>query len=315
MTGDSSTLLAERGHAVQFYANEDELVAVLVEHVGEPLRDDDATVIVIATPEHLDALRTSLAALGIDVPDAERTLRLLLLDAQDTLQQLMVDDAPDADAFDAVVGGLVRRASSAGARSVRAYGEMVALLWEAGNVSATIELERLWNELGREVPLSLLCGYPASVQAEGDGESVATICHLHTEVVHGAPVPAEADVLRQFAPATSSPGQARRFVAETLLGWSLDGLVHAAVLVVSELATNAVVHARSEFTVGLRRRDGVVRIEVGDRSPRPPVSRDGAPDATGGRGVPIVDRFADRWGHDVVAAGKIVWFDLAASPA
>ena len=79
--------------------------------------------------------------------------QLVTLDAADTLAELMVGDHPDPARFDAAVGEAVRDAL-VGGRRVRAHGEMVALLWDAGNVGAAIELEDLWNELGARIPLA-----------------------------------------------------------------------------------------------------------------------------------------------------------------
>ena len=89
----------------------------------------------------------------------------------------------DAEAFFAVVGTVVRQAVATG-RPVRAYGEMVALLWNDGYVAAAIELETLWNELGRQVPFSLYCTYPrVQVSPEGRSQALQDVCHLHSSVV------------------------------------------------------------------------------------------------------------------------------------
>ncbi len=67
---------------------------------------------------------------------------------------------------------------------VRIYGEVVALLWAAGHVNAALELEGLWNELGRQIPFSLFCGYPRHlVESSQHQGAVAEVCRLHTAVV------------------------------------------------------------------------------------------------------------------------------------
>ena len=80
-------------------------------------------------------------------------------------------------------------------------------------------------------------------------------------------------------------------------------------LVVSELAANAVHHAGTPFEVRLTI-GSTVRLEVCDGSPVPPVVRDVDVHDVSGRGLLIVDRFADRWGHEEGAAGKTVWAEL-----
>ncbi len=84
----------------------------------------------------------------------------------------------------------------------------------------------------------------------------------------------------------------------------------SAQLLVSELVTNAVVHARSDVTVVLSLTVHALRIEVSDDDPTCPQARDAHDSATGGRGLRIVDTVASRWGvlrHD---GGKTVWFEL-----
>ena len=93
--------------------------------------------------------------------------------------------------------------------------------------------------------------------------------------------------------------------------WGFDRVVPDAVLVVAELAANAVMHAGSDFTVGVARRDGIVRIVVGDTSPSLPTVRRSEPATVGGRGMRVVEKLSVAWGADLVAGGKLVWVDLA----
>ncbi|GAA1499825.1 hypothetical protein GCM10009802_54320 [Streptomyces synnematoformans] len=103
---------------------------------------------------------------------------------------------------------------------------------------------------------------------------------------------------------------ARAQVRKALAVWGLAGIEESAVLVVSELVTNAVVHARvspgREILTRFVRQDGGVRIEVHDASDEPPVRR--VPDESGGLGLLLVDELADRWGGVAERAiGKTVW--------
>ena len=81
-------------------------------------------------------------------------------------------------------------------------------------------------------------------------------------------------------------------------------------LAANELVTNAVIHARSTVDLRVQLSNRVVRIEVIDRDPRPPVPRDAPDDATGGRGMAVVEAVASRWGVDSVDGGKRVWFEV-----
>jgi anti-sigma regulatory factor (Ser/Thr protein kinase) len=119
---------------------------------------------------------------------------------------------------------------------------------------------------------------------------------------------------RRFEPTPESVVDARRFV-EGVLGAApqvAEEVVEAARLVVSELATNAVLHARTAFDVSVADADGLdgLVISVADHDPTWPVLADAAPDALGGRGILLVDRTAAGWGVEPDGDGKRVWCRL-----
>ena len=93
----------------------------------------------------------------------------------------------DAASFEAEVGQVIRAAGAAG-HPVRVYGEMVALLWDAGQLNAALELEGLWNDLARDIPFGLYCGYPESPVSGADQRAaLAEVCRLHGAVVGSRP--------------------------------------------------------------------------------------------------------------------------------
>ena len=115
----------------------------------------------------------------------------------------------------------------------------------------------------------------------------------------------------ELPPDHTAAARARHFVAATLREWGCDNAVVDAELLVSELVTNAVLHARSQATVSVERDGhGVLRVAVCDASPAPPRLRDYGPDSVTGRGMLLVDRIAHRWGVDVSGTGKCVWFEV-----
>lgn len=116
-------------------------------------------------------------------------------------------------------------------------------------------------------------------------------------------------------PEPSSPAAARAAVRALLARHHVDEeQSEVAVLVVSELVTNAVVHAGTPVTVDADLEGGCLRVSVGDGSPEVPVLRDVEPTATSGRGLRIVEQLADRWGIDPGDRGKAVWFELDVGP-
>jgi anti-sigma regulatory factor (Ser/Thr protein kinase) len=290
-------------HVVQFYERDADLFA----RAGDYLRDAvraGGIAIVIATEAHRDAFEARLRESGAGANDDGT---LVWLDAAATLARFTRDGRVDRDAFFDAVGGVVRAAAATG-RPVRAYGEMVALLWEAGDVTAAIDLEMLWNELAAEIPFELYCAYRSeSVSGHEHADALATVCHLHSAVV---PTPV-AETTWQFPADATAPGDARRRVIDALRRAGHDGdILDDVRIVITELAANAVVHAASPFSVSLRSTGSIVRIQVRDRSHARPAMRDDPGKGSSGRGMPIIAALARRWGVDSAPGGKIVWAEL-----
>jgi len=119
-------------------------------------------------------------------------------------------------------------------------------------------------------------------------------------------------VTLDLAPYPASVPEARRFTVETLRGWGLEHLTTSAALLVTELVTNSVLHARTVMRVCLSRLENRVRVEVHDGSTVRPSVRAHAIDATTGRGLNLVAKLAHSWGVDVRDSGKSVWAELSA---
>lgn len=112
---------------------------------------------------------------------------------------------------------------------------------------------------------------------------------------------------------TSSVPTARRFVRTALEGQGLLAAYDAAEMLVSEVVTNAVLHARTEFTVEVLRTGDMVRVSVMDLSSAIPRQRRYGTGSTTGRGLRLVATLAVAWGVDRTAAGKTVWFEVPAA--
>lgn len=118
-----------------------------------------------------------------------------------------------------------------------------------------------------------------------------------------------ADSLTLTAVAESVP-KARRFVRQCILDLGADGASDDAETLVSELATNAVLHARTDYTISVSRSDATVRVRVFDMSSVLPRERHYGPDSTTGRGIRLIASIALHWGVEPEADGKAVWFEL-----
>ncbi|MEP7202951.1 MAG: MEDS domain-containing protein [Ilumatobacteraceae bacterium] len=318
MSTTTSDRIEQREHVVQFYQHDDELVATVTRYVMDAMQADEA-VVVVTTADHAVAFDAALSMGGVDPIAARADGTLVSFDAGEALSRFMVDDWPDADAFANEVGNVIRGLVGAG-RSVSVFGEMVSLLWDAGHVGAAIELESIWNDLGRSVPFSLLCAYPASsVTGTDDWAAFQRVCHCHSAVIGDVdaiarecppPAVATSEAERTFCGEATVLSATRQFVASTLRSWGLQQYMEDASIVVSELATNAVIHAHSAFTVGLSSDGTVLRVSVHDASPVLPVVRQPEPTTVSGRGLVLVASIASRWGIELVDDGKLIWAEL-----
>jgi hypothetical protein len=168
-------------HVVQFYADDEELMDRLTPFIGEGLNEGESAI-VIATPEHLRALRQRLVAADVNLMKAMFEDRYIALDASVGLTSFMVGDRPDEQLFAEFIKGLVSRASAHN-RKVRGFGEMVALLWARGQAEATVRLEQMWCGFCQKHSLSILCAYPkAGFEADPTG-SLPAICATHSKIL------------------------------------------------------------------------------------------------------------------------------------
>jgi hypothetical protein len=185
-------------HVVAFYEDEAFLEASVGEFVLTGLRQAES-VLVVATPEHRQRFEAALVAAGHDVEASRRAGRYVDLDARSTLAKLVVDGELDVERFQRDVGGWLARAT-AGGRKVRVYGEMVALLWERGQLGVALELEDLWNARIADTPFPVLCGYPMQAfDTEATSDQFHAICQRHTGVTTESygPLAAPDDPLQQ----------------------------------------------------------------------------------------------------------------------
>jgi hypothetical protein len=168
-------------HAVRFYESKESLCRLVAEFLGEGLAIGQPALI-IGTPEHRAAISDELRARRVDVEHLEAEGDLLLIDARTALASFMIDAVPDDVLFHArMISSIERLCRGRRDCTVRAYGEMVDLLWKDGESVAAVQLEILWNRLAMTHDFSLLCGY-----AMGNfykDASIGDICHHHTHVV------------------------------------------------------------------------------------------------------------------------------------
>ena len=169
-------------HTLQLYEREEHVDEAVTRFLGAALGAGEP-VVMVAGPRRCAALVAHLDGLGFDVERALGDGRLTLLDTDEILAAVMVDDSPDPARFRAHVGAAIAAASARGTRAVRTYGELVNRLWSQGNRRGAQRLERLWNELAAEQPLSLLCAYAlADFELAEDRGDFEEVCAAHDDV-------------------------------------------------------------------------------------------------------------------------------------
>lgn len=170
-------------HIVQLYGGDDPLLTRNASRfLAEGLRSGDG-LIVISTGEHAKAILRQLNQASVNPSQAVEDGRLVFLDARTTLDRFLVDGEPDRDLFRRVLDGVLedlRTRSLSG--KIRAFGEMVGLLWVGGQQTAALRLEHYWNELLVGSASSLFCAYPIDIfdgATEMDGLDALLCAHTH----------------------------------------------------------------------------------------------------------------------------------------
>ncbi|MCW5982017.1 MAG: PAS domain S-box protein [Bryobacteraceae bacterium] len=172
-------------HLVQFYEADRQALA---RNVGQYLADGlkrGEGLLLLATPDHSRIFFRAIKSAGANPRAALRSGRLVMQDAGQTLERILIDGRPDRERFQSVIGAAARTLKSrAGCAGLRAYGELVALLWEQGQRSAALALEELWNELLRSVGFQLFCAYPVDVFGKAfHSDAVDSVLCAHTRLV------------------------------------------------------------------------------------------------------------------------------------
>ena len=225
-----------RSHLVQlFQTGNADLVRSASSYFWHGLRRGQG-VLVIATGSCREMFSRQLDSLGADLAGLLKNQQLVFWDANDTLSQLMTDGQPDWPKFERVIGAAMRQVRlSDGAEGIRAYGEMVGLLWKSHQYTAAVRLEHYWNRLLEQNSFSLYCGYGLDLfRADCSIANLEAVLCAHTHLMPAQPDSAletavnraiddvlgpEANEVRQWMKATSHTPWAVMPTAETMILW------------------------------------------------------------------------------------------------
>jgi len=146
------------------------------------------TAIAIATPPNAAGILARLASMGCEPEARVQDGSLIVEDSAQMLARFATRGVIDADRFDRTVGRAMRAAvERAGGAPVRAFGDMVGILWQREERTAAMQLERLWRDLQCELGFALFCSYPIDVFSEEFvSEDVRGIFDVHTHAFPSA---------------------------------------------------------------------------------------------------------------------------------
>ena len=165
-------------HFVQLYQDPNLLGEAVARYIGAGLERGEAAII-IATSAHRATFLES-------IPNGEAAMRegkLNVLDAERTLARFMANGMPQWLPFREAIGGLIAELRLRHP-TVRAYGEMVDVLWQRGEREAALRLEQYWNELGQLQTFSLFCAYHMDpLDSAAYGGPLESVCKAHTHFI------------------------------------------------------------------------------------------------------------------------------------
>lgn len=174
-------------HILQIYDTDAIFLDMLARFVTDGIKANEACI-VIATKEHLRELDKRLETHNLDVNALIGNNSYIPLIAEEVLLMFMIDRWPDEYLFNHTITGILQRARGTGNRSIRAFGEMVAILWAQGNYAATVNLEQLWNKFCEKEIFRLFCAYPKSGFTNNMEYSIKHICNAHSKMIGGSEI-------------------------------------------------------------------------------------------------------------------------------
>lgn len=204
-------------HILQLYQDSDFLNSAVCRYIGAGLANGDR-IILFPTLTHWNAFRQRLETEGVNVQAARERGQLTVVDANELLPRFMRDAMPDPQVFNVVIGDVFRQACAGGSyQKLRAWGELVNILWERGEVAASMNLEDLFDKLNQKIGIAMFCSY---VMDNFNGDVHAHMLpRLGTNHSHLIPVEdyarlecAVADALRE----TAGPDEARVLESQLL---------------------------------------------------------------------------------------------------
>ena len=146
-------------HIVQLYQDQEFLNGAVCRYIGAGVANGEG-IMLFSTPTHWNAFRPRLEAEGVDVRAAQERGQLTVFDADELLSRFMRGAMPDPPTFNVVIRDIFGRARARGSyQKMRAWGELVNVLWERGDVAGSMNLEDLFDQLNKIVSIVMFCSF------------------------------------------------------------------------------------------------------------------------------------------------------------
>ena len=166
-------------HFVQIYQDSNTLIDAVCHFASDQLQPTEA-IVIIATESHREAIEASLLKFGIALEVAIQRGQYNFIDAESLLASFMDNGDFDADKAESVLRQIIEKVCQ-GYQTIRAFGEMVDVLWQRDDKENAKALEKLWNKLLKEYPVSLLCAYRMDNLHPGPyPHDIECLCGSHT---------------------------------------------------------------------------------------------------------------------------------------
>jgi len=166
-------------HLVELFDSSEALVGSVSAFLGDGLNAGDAALVIMRLA-HWNSVAAELTRRGVALSDAIASGQLTVLDGARTLGRIMLHGVPCRGHFDEVIGKTIRECCAGGLR-LRIYSDMVDSLAAEGNFHGAHELEKIWGDLSKQQPVTVLCGYSAATFYNPDaGDTLRSICGSHS---------------------------------------------------------------------------------------------------------------------------------------
>jgi hypothetical protein len=186
VTKNSAAEFAASQHIVELFDSTDSLVNTVSAFLSDGLSRGDRALVVMRLAQW-NSVASELTRRRVSLSDAIASGQLTVLDGTRTLARIMPHGSPCRGLFEEVIGKTVREICAEGVR-LRVYGDLMDVLAADGNFHGAHELEKMWSDLTRQAPVTVLCGYSAASFHSADaGETLKSICRSHTNTSAARP--------------------------------------------------------------------------------------------------------------------------------